>query len=90
MDFGDAFSSQDSFLELAMTFEDTGRQRLQRRRAGDRVEGAAGDRGCDRPGRGAPCGDHRIAAGEDPAPEAFDPTLTEDEVLKAVKPFLAG
>ena len=30
----------------------------------------------------------RFAAGEDPAPEAFDPTLTEDEVLKAVQPFI--
>ncbi len=31
----------------------------------------------------------RFAAGEPPAPEAFDPTLNEDEVLKAVQPFLA-
>ena len=30
----------------------------------------------------------RFAAGEDPAPDAFDPVLTEDEVLKAVQPFI--
>jgi hypothetical protein len=30
----------------------------------------------------------RFAAGEDPAPEAFDPTLSADEVLKAVEPYV--
>jgi hypothetical protein len=32
----------------------------------------------------------RNAAGEDAAPDAFDPTLTVEEVTKAVQPFLAS
>ena len=28
--------------------------------------------------------------GSDPAPDAFDKTMTEAQVLKAVQPFLAG
>jgi len=30
----------------------------------------------------------RFAANEDPSPEAFDPTMTQDEVLKAVQPYV--
>lgn len=32
----------------------------------------------------------RNLAGEDPSPDAFDKTLSQDEVLKAVKPFIKG
>jgi hypothetical protein len=32
----------------------------------------------------------RSLAGEDPSPDAFDKTLTTDEVLKAVKPYIQG
>ena len=32
----------------------------------------------------------RNAAGEPAAPDAFDPTLTVEEVTKAVQPFLAN
>ena len=53
VDFGDAFSEPGRFLKLAQTFEDTGRQRLQRRRARDQVEGGARGGGQHRAGRGA-------------------------------------
>ncbi len=90
VDFGDAFSSTDSFLELAITFEDTGVSAYNGAApmidskdllavAGSIVQGEA---------RHAAAVRH--AAGEPAAPNAFDPTLGEDEVLKAVQPFIAS
>ena len=32
----------------------------------------------------------RLLNGENPAPVAFDQTLTEEQVLKAVEPFIGG
>ena len=29
-----------------------------------------------------------LSSGDDPAPAAFDPTLSEKQVLKAVKPYI--
>ncbi|HEU4803556.1 MAG TPA: ferritin-like domain-containing protein [Solirubrobacterales bacterium] len=89
VDFGDAFSSTDSFLELAITFEDTGVSAYNGAApmidskdllavAGSIVQVEA---------RHAAAVRH--AAGEPAAPNAFDPTLGEDEVLKAVQPFIA-
>jgi rubrerythrin len=90
VDFGDAFSSTDSFLELAITFEDTGVSAYNGAApmidskdllavAGSIVQVEA---------RHAAAVRH--AAGEPAAPNAFDPTLGEDEVLKAVQPFIAS
>jgi rubrerythrin len=90
VDFGDAFSSTDSFLELAITFEDTGVSAYNGAApmidskdllavAGSIVQVEA---------RHAAAVRH--AAGEPVAPNAFDPTLGEDEVLKAVQPFIAS
>lgn len=89
VDFGDAFSSTESFLELAITFEDTGVSAYNGAApmidskdllavAGSIVQVEA---------RHAAAVRH--AAGEPAAPNAFDPTLGEDEVLKAVQPFIA-
>jgi rubrerythrin len=90
VDFGDAFSSTDSFLELAITFEDTGVSAYNGAApmidskdllavAGSIVQVEA---------RHAAAVRH--AAGEPAAPNAFDPTLGEDEVLKAAQPFIAS
>ena len=90
VDFGDAFSSTDSFLELAITFEDTGVSAYNGAApmidskdllavAGSIVQVEA---------RHAAAVRH--AAGEPAAPNAFDPTLGEDQVLKAVQPFIAS
>ena len=46
------------------------RQRLQRRRPGTQVEGAARHGRTDRPGRGAPRSGHQAAQRESPAPES--------------------
>jgi Ferritin-like domain len=89
VDFGDAFSSQDSFLQTAITFEDLGvsayngaAPMIQSR---DLLATAGGIVQVE--GRHAAA--IRFAAGEPPALDAFDPTLSESEVLKAVQPFLA-
>jgi rubrerythrin len=90
VDFGDAFSSQDAFLETAITFEDLGVSAYNGAapmiKSKDLLATAGGIVQVEARHAGA----IRYAAGEPPAPEAFDPTLSEADVLKAVQPFLAG
>ncbi len=90
VDFGDAFSSEKSFLKLAQTLEDTGVSAYNG--AGPSIEsvevlGAAGSI-VQIEARHA--GLIRLARGETPAPDAFDKSLMTDEVLAAVKPFVKG
>ena len=84
VDFGDAFSSADKFIALAITFEDTGVSAYNGAapmiESKDLLATAGGIVQVEARHAAA----IRFAAGEDPAPEAFDPSLTEDEVLKAV------
>ena len=88
VDFGDAFSSADAFTTLAITFEDTGVSAYNGAapmiESNDVLAAAGGIVQVEARHAAA----IRFAAGEDPAPEAFDPSLTEDEVLKAVQPFV--
>ena len=90
VDFGDAFSSEEAYLALAITFEDTGVSAYNG--AGPAIESkevlAAAGTIVQIEGRHAAA--QRFAAGESPAPNSFDPTLTVDEVLKAVEPFVKG
>ena len=90
VDFGDAFSSTDAFLDLAITFEDTGVSAYNG--AGPMIESkdllATAGSIVQVEARHAAAVRH--AAGEPAAPNAFDPTLSEDEVLKAVQPFVAS
>jgi rubrerythrin len=87
-DFGDAFSSVDTLIPLAITFEDTGVSAYNGAapeiESKDLLATAGGIVQVEARHAAA----IRFAAGEDPAPEAFDPVLTEDEVLKAVQPFI--
>jgi rubrerythrin len=88
VDFGDAFSSADKFIALAITLEDTGVSAYNGAApmidSKDLLATAGGIVQVEARHAAA----IRYAAGEDPAPEAFDPTLTEDEVLAAVQPFV--
>ena len=88
VDFGDAFSSADKFIALAITLEDTGVSAYNGAApmidSKDLLATAGGIVQVEARHAAA----MRYAAGENPAPEAFDPTLTEDEVLAAVQPFV--
>jgi rubrerythrin len=90
VDFGDAFSSAGTFLKLAQTLEDTGVSAYNGAapmiRSAD-VLAAAGSIVQIEARHAAVI---RVQNGEPPAPAAFDETLTMDQVLKAVEPFLAS
>jgi rubrerythrin len=90
VDFGDAFSSQDSFIELAITFEDTGVSAYNG--AGPQLQSKEllATAGAIVQVEARHAAAIRFAAGENPSPEAFDPSLTTDEVLKAVQPFIVS
>jgi hypothetical protein len=77
------------FLKLAQTFEDTGVSAYNG--AGPMIKskevlGAAGSIVQVEARHAAAI---RLQNKEEPAPEAFDPSLTEAQVLKAVEPFIA-
>jgi rubrerythrin len=88
VDFGDAFSSADKFIALAITLEDTGVSAYNGAapmiESKDLLATAGGIVQVEARHAAA----IRYAAGENPAPEAFDPTLTANEVLAAVQPFV--
>ena len=88
VDFGDAFASQDSFLELAQTFEDLGVGAYNG--AGPMIESvevlAAAGSIVQVEARHA--GVIRLLRGERIAPSAFDKGLEMQEVLDAAKPFI--
>ncbi len=89
VDFGDAFSSQDAFLALAVTFEDTGVSAYNGAAPMIESKELLATAGAIAQIEARHAAVIRSAAGEDPFPDAFDPTLSTDEVLKAVEPFLA-
>jgi len=87
VDFGD-LTSEDAFLKLAVAFEDTGVSAYNG--AGPALEdkellAAAGSIVQVEARHAAAV---RLLAKKDPAPDAFDPTLTEKQVLKAVQPYV--
>jgi rubrerythrin len=83
------YSNTAGFLKLAQTFEDTGVSAYNG--AGPMIKskevlGAAGSIVQVEARHAAAI---RLQNGEEPAPEAFDPSLGEAQVLKAVEPFIA-
>jgi rubrerythrin len=88
VDFGKAFASEKSFLELAQTLEDTGVSAYNGAapmiKSKDVLAAAGGIVQVEARHAAA----IRLQRGENPAPEAFDKTLSTDEVLKAVQPFV--
>ncbi len=89
VDFGDAFSSQDTFIQTAITFEDLGVSAYNGAAPMIESKDLLATAGGIVQVEARHAATIRFAAGEDPTPEAFDPALTTDEVLKAVQPFLA-
>ncbi|MGH2955174.1 MAG: ferritin-like domain-containing protein [Solirubrobacterales bacterium] len=89
VDFGDAFSTVDSFLKTAITFEDLGVSAYNGAAPMIQSKDLLATAGGIVQVEGRHAAALRFAAGEPPAPAAFDPTMTTDEVLKAVQPFLA-
>jgi rubrerythrin len=89
-DFGEAFSDQDTFLETAQEFEDTGVYAYNG--AAPEIQStevlAAAGSIVQIEGRHAAL--IRLSRGEEPAPAAFDETLDQQEVLDAVEPFIVG
>ena len=90
VDFGGAFKSEKSFLKLAQTFEDVGVSAYNG--AGPSIESpeVLGAAGSIVQVEARHAGLIRLARGDTPAPDAFDKSLTTDEVLAAVKPFVKG
>jgi len=83
------YSDTAGFLKLAQTFEDTGVSAYNG--AGPLIKskevlGAAGSIVQVEARHAAAI---RLQNSEEPAPEAFDPSLDEAQVLKAVEPFVA-
>ncbi len=83
-------TDEKSFLKLAQTLEDTGVYAYNG--AGPSIKNkdilAAAGSIVQIEARHAAA--IRLANGENPSPDAFDKTLTVDEVLAAVKPLIAG
>lgn len=77
-----------SFIELAITFEDTGVSAYNG--AGPALESKEllATAGSIVQVEARHAGAIRFMAGEDPVVDPFDPTLTVDEVLEAVDPFI--
>ena len=86
--FGDVFTSDGAFLKLAQTLEDTGvsayngaapqiKSRAVLAAAGSIVQVEARHAALI-----------RLMRQENPAPDAFDPSLGKEQVLMAVKPFV--
>lgn len=82
------YSDTAGFLELAQTFEDTGVSAYNG--AGPQIKSkeVLGSAGAIVQVEARHAAAIRLQRGEEPAPEAFDPSLTEAKVLKAVEPFI--
>lgn len=89
VDFGDAFSSQDKFIQTAITFEDLGVSAYNGAAPSIESKDLLATAGGIVQVEARHAATIRFAAGEDPTPQAFDEALTMDEVLDAVQPFLA-
>jgi ferritin-like protein len=82
------YSDTKGFLKLAVTFEDTGVSAYNG--AGPMLKSKAllGTAGSIVQVEARHAAAMRLQAGETPAPDAFDPTLSMNQVLAAVKPYI--
>lgn len=88
LDFGDAYASQEAFLKLANTFEDTGVSAYNGAAPMIRDSEVLAAAGTIVQVEGRHAALIRMLRGRPPAPLAFDPPSTMDDVLEAVDPFL--
>lgn len=88
VDFGDAFNSQESFLMLAQTFEDTGVSAYNGAAPAIKSKDVLGAAGSIVQVEARHAAAIRALRGEPPAEGAFDQALGTQEVLKAVQPFV--
>jgi hypothetical protein len=88
VDFGQAFANQGSFLTLAQTFEDTGVSAYNGAGPALKSKELLATAGTIVQIEARHAAAIRLLNGDDPAPQAFDPTLDMQQVLKAVDPFV--
>ncbi len=88
VDFGDAFASADDFLATAVVFEDLGVSAYNGAAPDIESKELLATAGSIVQNEARHAAILRSLNGDDPFPEAFDPTLTMDEVLKAATPFI--
>jgi hypothetical protein len=88
VDFGGAFSSEKSFLKLAQTFEDTGVSAYNGAAPGLKSKELLAAAGSIVQIEARHAAAIRTLNGQPVTDGGFDKTLTEDDVLKAVKPYL--
>jgi rubrerythrin len=82
------FSDEAAFLELAQTFEDTGVSAYDGAAPMIESKELLATAGSIVQVEARHAARVRLARNQPPAPNAFDPTLTQAQVLKAVKPFI--
>ncbi len=83
-------SDEASFIKLAMAFEDTGVYAYNGAAPMIQSPDVLGAAGTIVQVEARHAAAIRDLAGESPTPGAFDKTLTEKQVLKAVKPYITG
>lgn len=83
------YKGTKEFLELAQTFEDTGVSAYNGAAPQIKSKEVLGAAGSIVQVEARHAAAIRLQNGEEPAPDAFDPSLDEAQVLKAVEPFIA-
>ena len=88
VDFGSAVNSESAFLKLAQTLEDTGVSAYNGAGPMIKSKELLATAGTIVQVEARHAARVRLLNGESPSPDAFDPALSMDEVLAAVKPFV--
>jgi Ferritin-like domain len=83
------YNDTASFLKLAQTFEDTGVSAYNGAAPSIESKDVLASAGAIVQVEARHAAAIRLQNGEEPSPQAFDPTLDEAQVLKAVEPFIA-
>ncbi len=82
------YNDTNGFLKLAVTFEDTGVSAYNGAAPSIKAKSLLATAGSIVQVEARHAAAMRLQAGETPAPDAFDPTLSKNQVLVAVKPFI--
>ena len=88
-DFADTVTNQDKFKATAQVLEDTGVQAYQGQAAFIKSDAVFKAALSIHPVEARHAAAIRLQNKEEPSPDAFDPSLDEAQVLKAVEPFIA-